>query len=726
MQLEAIRDRERLAAVARTRLLDSPPDEAFDRLTRLATKMLHAPSAGLTLIDDRRVFFKSAMALPEAFGSGRAVPLTRSFCPRVVAEGKRLIVGNAPESEQWRNHAASRETGIVAYAGIPILSGDGLHVIGTFCVMDVAPHRWDEQEISGFEDLAATAQAFIPRTRAEREAAAGDVEWALRESEERHRLLTRATGDTLIEWVVDSGLLRWDGAGPRMLRYTPEEVGASIGWFYEQIHSDDRESVVREQDALLLGLDSYWSGEYRFRRGNGQYVWLLQRAFVLRDDRGHPLRVIGSLTDVTKRKQVEEAQRFLAEASTLLDGSLDYETTLAGLARLAVPTRADYCLVDLLQDGNAIRRVATAHADPVRGARLRSEEIVRLDADPEHHPVLKVIRTGVAELVSDCTPEVLDRIAHDAEHRAGLEELGLCSFMIVPLAARSGILGAITLAFSDSGRHYQPVDLVVAEELGRRAATAIEHARLYRDVQQAVRDRDEVLGFVSHDLRNPLNTIYTAASFLMDVEEERRSENRHWLETIKLASEQMNGLIEELFEVTRMQGGAFRVDPACLEVSELANAASGLMAPLARSAGLAFECAVEPDLPPLWIDRDQVLRVLSNLLGNAIKFTPTGGRIALRVAAEGSPPEGVRFAVRDSGPGLDEAELAHVFDHFWQGRQGDRRGAGMGLTIARGLVEAHGGLIRAGNADGGGAEFSFTLPVKGDREAAAEPPCNVS
>ena len=688
----------RLAALRATGLLDTPPEDAFDRLARIAATLLRAPFAALSLVDDRRVFFKSVAAPGGAWPYGREAPVSDVFCSRVVSARRRLLVEDAREDEAWRTHPAVVERGIAAYAGMPVHGAGGTQVIGSFCVMDTDPHRWARDDLRGLGELAAAAEEVIGRPA--------------RESEARHRLVMHATGDTVLEWTVATGALRWDGAGPRMLRYTPEEAGGAIGWFYDRIHPDDRERVVREHEALLSGIDALWSGEYRVLLGDGGCSWILHRACVERDHRGRPLRVVGSLMDVTNRRYGEEAQRFLASASTLLDSSLDYETTLSGLARLAVPTRADYCLVDLVDDGKWARRVGTAHANPALQGRLRTREVVSLDADPERHPVVKVIRTGSATLVSDCTPEVLDRIAHDAEHRAGLESLGLRSFMIVPLVARERVLGAITLVSSESGRRFQPMDLVVAEDLARRAATAIEHARLYREVQQAVLDREEVLGFVTHDLRNPLNTIYTAASYLLESGAEARPHDRRWLETIELASNQMNSLIDELFQVARMGTGAFTLDAAPHEVAAVVRAASDLLAPLARAGRLRFTWEVEEGLPPLWMDRDKVLRVLSNLVGNAFKFTPEGGSVALRVAAEGSPAEAVRFAVEDSGPGIDEGALARVFERYWQGRQGDRRGAGMGLAIVKGVVEAHGGRVMAGNRAEGGARFVFTLPVR--------------
>jgi signal transduction histidine kinase len=288
--------------------------------------------------------------------------------------------------------------------------------------------------------------------------------------------------------------------------------------------------------------------------------------------------------------------------------------------------------------------------------------------------------------------------------------------MVVPLTAHEHVLGAITLAYADpdAARRYRPVDVVVAEDLARRAANAIEHARLYREVRRAVEERDEVLGFVSHDLRNPLHTVSLAASLLLDTEEVRRSANRKWLETIKLATEQMNGLIEDLFQAAQMGAGVFALDPANSTVDRVLADVRDLLEPLAGAAGVRLECEEDEGLPPIWVDFDQVLRVLSNLVGNAVKFTPEGGTVTLRVAGEGDPVRMVRFTVSDTGPGLDAAELGSVFDRYWQGRRGDRRGAGMGLAIAKGIVEAHGGSIRAGNAAGGGAEFSFTLPAAAD------------
>jgi PAS domain S-box-containing protein len=712
-----LRSPSRLAALRATGLLDPRPDPPIDRLTELAAEAVGAPFATTALLDGERELLKSCVGLPEALAPGCEIPVSGAVSPHLLDAPGPLAVADARGEGGLGAARVVAEGGWAACAGVA-LRAEG-EVLGGLWIADREPHDWDARELGLLGRTgAAVAREMEVRLalgRAEGGASGEGTHGAaeedrLRHTEERYRLVARATSDVVLEWRVESGELSWDGAGPQVLRYTPEEAGRDIAWFYERVHPQDRERVVREQEALLAGTGAHWSGEYRFLRGDGRYACVLHRGCAVRDERGRPLRMVGSLMDVTERKQAEDAQRFLARASELLDSSLDCEATLSALARLAVPTLADYCLIDLVEDDGMLRRVGAAHADPARERLLRRDESVRLDGDAEQHPVLAVVRTGQAVLVPDCSPEVLDRIAHDRAHRAGLVAVGLRSFMIVPLLAHERVLGAITLAVCDEGRRYQPVDLVVAEDLARRAATAIRHALLYREARQAVRDRDDVLGFVTHDLRNPLNTVHVAASLLLETEEERRSGNRKWLETIKLASQQMNRLIQDLFEVTRMGAGAFTLALARHPPADLVATTRELLEPLAGASGVRLECACADGLPPLWIDFDQVLRVLSNLVGNAIKFTPRGGAITVRAEAE---PDGdaVRFSVADTGPGIAEAELEQVFERYWQGREGDRRGAGMGLAIARGIVAAHGGSIRAENAPGAGAVFHFTLPV---------------
>jgi signal transduction histidine kinase len=408
-------------------------------------------------------------------------------------------------------------------------------------------------------------------------------------------------------------------------------------------------------------------------------------------------------------EQAERRAAFLAEVGMVLDDALDYETAFEKLVRLTIPRLADYCLIDEMEADGGTRRIARAHVDPEKQKVLWDRVRHPPEADPEHHPIMRVIGRGQSVLVGECTDAVIDTIAHDAAHRVILTEvLRLHSFMIVPLVARGRVLGLITLAFSDSGRRYGPAELALAEEMARRAALAIDNARLYGQAQQAVRAREGVLAVVSHDLRNPLASILLNTSTLLElggagldpwVAESLR-------QTITLV-EQSNRLIEDLLDVSRVANGGITLMRAPHDLRDLAARAERMLRPLAEDRGVSLEFAV-PDAPvPVHADGDRVLQVLSNLVGNALKFTPAGGSVSVTVEAANGV---ARVTVKDTGIGIAADELEHVFDPFRQVGDADRRGVGLGLPIARGIVEAHGGRIGATSQPGAGSVFTFTLP----------------
>jgi signal transduction histidine kinase len=413
------------------------------------------------------------------------------------------------------------------------------------------------------------------------------------------------------------------------------------------------------------------------------------------------------------RAAAERAERraaFLAEVGMVLDDSLDYEEAFRKLVLLTIPRLADYCLIDEMEADGGTRRIARAHVDPEKQKVLWDRVRHPPEADPDHHPIMKVIGRGQSVLVGECTDEVIDTIAHDAAHRVILTEvLKLHSFMIVPLVARGRVLGLITLAFSDSGRRYGPAELALAEEMARRAALAIDNARLYGQAQQAVRAREGVLAVVSHDLRNPLASILLNTSTLLELSQPGVLDP--WVadslrQTIALV-EQSNRLIEDLLDVSRMTNGSISLLRSPHDLRELAARAERMLRPLAEARGLSLEVIV-PDTPvAVHADGDRVLQVMSNLVGNAIKFSLAGGRVSVRVEAANGV---ARVTVRDTGIGIAASELEHVFDPFRQVGDADRRGVGLGLPIARGIVEAHGGRISADSEPGVGSAFTFTLP----------------
>ena len=246
-----------------------------------------------------------------------------------------------------------------------------------------------------------------------------------------------------------------------------------------------------------------------------------------------------------------------------------------------------------------------------------------------------------------------------------------------------------------------------AEEAQRRtAALAEENARLFHEAQHATRARDEMLGVVAHDLRNPLNTIVMGASTMLEMLPEQPPLIRNHAQIVRRAADRMNRLIQDLLDVRRIESGRLSVDPRPVTVALLVDETLEMLRPHAAAASLELVTDLAPELPRVRADSGRILQVFSNLVGNAIKFTPAGGRItisAMRLEDE------VRFEIADTGPGIPAEQLPHVFGQFWQGLRGDRRGIGLGLAIAKGIVEAHHGKIWVESQVGEGSRFYFTL-----------------
>jgi signal transduction histidine kinase len=418
--------------------------------------------------------------------------------------------------------------------------------------------------------------------------------------------------------------------------------------------------------------------------------------------------------DLPSPIRTREALRFLIEASQALTSTLDYERALQTLADLAVPRVACMCAVDILQPDGRVRTLGIAHVDHARLpllAQLVAD--IRETTDP---PALSLGLDGEEPvLISRVTDEWLRENAEDEEEHARVRELGPTSLIFVPLVARGTRLGVLVLASSRADRLYGPGDLVLARELGRIASVAIDNARLYLQAQDAIQARDEVLRVVSHDLRNPLNTIDMGAAYLLEEgpRELRDGVFGRTLGTIVNSTRRANRMIEDLLDVARIEGGALSIERAPEPVEPIVREALETYRHAADEQGIELELRLDPPLPPVVADRDRVLQVLGNLLTNALKFTPAGGRVEVGAAAEGDE---IRLWVRDNGPGLDPAHLPHLFDRFWQARRSDRRGLGLGLAIVKGLVEAHGGRVWVESAPGHGSRFQFTLPASSPAE----------
>jgi PAS domain S-box-containing protein len=412
------------------------------------------------------------------------------------------------------------------------------------------------------------------------------------------------------------------------------------------------------------------------------------------------------LRDMSERVRAEQTQRFLAQASALLAGSLNAERTLESVAELAVRVLGDWCVIFLGSDGYTFRRAHATHADPARSAQMLRLCEIPFRTTPGH-PVLRCLTSGetVAEVMDDAT---LRRMADDAEHYDLLRSLEPRSMLAVPLRAREHVVGAICMFFGSGSRVHTEEDIQLAGDLASRAGLALDNARLYEEAQAAIRARDDVLAVVSHDLGNPIAAIRVGTSILqkqlgtgdMNSAAERQVEN------IRASALQMERLVLDLLDIKRIEAGFLSLNTEALAVADLLAAAGEVAA--ASGSTLTFSSEAFDREVHVLADRDRIRQVFANLLGNAARFTPQGGAISIGAELKESA---VEFRVRDTGMGIPPEDLRHIFDRFWQARRSGRQGIGLGLAIVKGIVDAHGGRVRVESVPGAGSTFYFTLPV---------------
>jgi signal transduction histidine kinase len=434
--------------------------------------------------------------------------------------------------------------------------------------------------------------------------------------------------------------------------------------------------------------------------------WISAKGRAYRDPHGKPVRMMGTVADITEHKRAEKAQQFLAEAGAVLGATLDYEQTLATVAQLVVRDFADWCIVEIMEEHEQVRRVKVASADPTKVELCTQLEQLSVDRDRPSF-VRSVIETKQPLLVEHVSQDQFDSIAPGLEQIGAFRGITPTSLMTLPLLIRGEILGTMTFVSTTPSRAYGLRDLRLAEVLADRASVAIENARLYGASMHATRLRDQVLGIVAHDLRNPLSGILLQVDALKrhGPKPERRSQKPR--EVIRGAVIRMNRLIQDLLDIALMESGQLAIERARLSARDLIVDAVEMQKPLASSSSLELRVDVDREVPEIWGDRERLLQVFGNLIGNAIKFTEAGGRIIVGAA---SRDHDVVFWVADTGGGIASEHLPLVFDRFWQATRAGRQGAGLGLPITKGIVEAHGGRIWVESTRGRGTTFSFTIP----------------
>ena len=420
--------------------------------------------------------------------------------------------------------------------------------------------------------------------------------------------------------------------------------------------------------------------------------------------------------DVSERKRAEDRQRMLAMAGWVLAGSLDEESTLATIAEMPLPLLGEWSLVELFAEDGRVRRAAASHMDPAIVG-----DMVGMTSAQFESPASDELRYGSTSRVAhEGAPLVLTDVESwfastfpDAALQARARALGAHSVLVVPLMRAGGRgFGALSLVRTRAGAGHTPEELAVAEQFGVSAALALENARLYQEARAAVRERDDLLAIVSHDLRNPVNAIVMLTGALMARSDAGAAVpvELDQLEAMRAAARQADGLIQDLQDVSRISTGRLRVDARPTPINAAIEQTVELFEPTAEAAELRLTRDVPDALPHVLADVPRVQQVLSNLMVNAIKFTPAGGRVHVSAALDDEGAH-LRVSVCDTGPGIAPEDVPRLFERYWQAPRLLRAGSGLGLFIAKGIMEAHGGTIEVNTSLGRGTDFTLVLPL---------------
>jgi PAS domain S-box-containing protein len=411
------------------------------------------------------------------------------------------------------------------------------------------------------------------------------------------------------------------------------------------------------------------------------------------------------LRDVTVRKRYEQRQQFLAAAGEKLASSFGSSETLIQVARLAVPAIADGCILEN-RVGNGFLAGAAAHVDPDIEELLDEIGLAGARIPPKSHPLTEILgKPSPVLLQSNASARLLETSENPAYLKA-VKAMNPQSALFLPLVARDQLIGALTLFRSKSG--FDGDDLGFAEDLARLAALALDNARLHDAVRASLRARDEMVGVVSHDLRNPVAAVKMLSRTLLRAPENGGAQAYQNIELIAQAAEQMDALIRDLLDVNRLDVGKLAVSMVPVDPSVLLTDSLQTLRPLVEEKSIGLDLQIEVGLPKVMADRERIQQTLSNLVGNAIKFSPAGSKIAVVARREENE---VTNSVLDNGNGISAEHLPRVFDRYWQSSRTDRQGAGLGLAIAKGIVEAHGGRIWVESRPAEGTTASFTLPL---------------
>jgi PAS domain S-box-containing protein len=659
----------------------------------------------------------------------------------------------------------------------------------------------------------------------------------LRQSQERYDLALRGADLATWDWNIQTGEVTFNARWAEMRGYPLEEMRPHVDSWSSGVHSEDLPRVQKALEDYFSGAVREYEAEFRTLTKSGEWIWILDRGKVFaRDEKGYPLRMVGtelditerkrlehdlrlseakssgivsitadaiisidenqritlfnegaekifgyskaevmgaslhillpdrlraihrehvagfaaghettrrlgqrgsailglrkngeefpadatvskldvggkrimtiSLRDITDQKRVEREQEFLADVGAVLNSTLDYEETLTNIAQMAVRDLADFCGVDIVDQDGTVRRLKVLSRDASKS--WICDLLMKVSPDQDHPSLIRpVLENQKTLLIERLSPEQLSGFSQSEEHLQALRAAGPHSVIATPLLARGKLVGVILLVSCLPNRVYGPSDVRLAEELARRAALSIENARLFGEAQRAIKTREEILAIVSHDLGNSLAAIELGAYPFCQAEQIDANEVREYAQGVQHSAAEMKLLISDLLDFARIQSGTLSIVPSARKLSNILMPAVVNLRTLAGAKRQTVEVDLPSSLPDVAVDARRIRQIVANLVWNAVKFTPLEGTITISARQH---IDQVVVSVKDTGPGIPQEHLSNIFNRFWQVPGTTQKGSGLGLSIAKSIVEAHGGTIWAESELGHGSSIFFTLP----------------
>ena len=669
--LDAADEAARLAALRAYGILDTPPEQDFDDLVQLAASVCGVPNAAIALVDENRAWFKARLGVDIV-----ELPREGALAAESIRHADVFVVHDASEREGYARTPLA-ELGIRFFAGAPLVDTQGQR-LGAVCVLDRRPRELSPVQT---EALRAIARQVMTQLELRRISVA---EGAARR---RFRtLVEQLPGATYIEELGAASASYMSPQIETLTGYSAQEWVSEPDFFAKALHPEDRERVLAAFAAVQDSFEVI-QVEYRLVAKNGRVIWIHDEAAVARDDDGHPLYMQGYMADVTRRKeselelqQVQERYRTLAEQLplvTYVDGSEPN-----GAANYISPQ------IEQLVGYTAEEWLA---GDRIFASSLHPED-----------------RDAVLERISRCKAE--GRQVESEYRMVGRDSRVIWVHDVaVPVRDEAGRV-----------RCWQGYVVDVTE----RRAIAEERDRLLES-ERAQNDRlreldqlkDEFVAVVSHELRTPLTSILGYLELVLDDTERLDEQHRQFLKVVERNADRLVRLVGDLLFVAQVEAGKLTLERSELELDALVEECVEAAGPLAAQGGVALGSKTELD-GALSGDPARLAQLVDNLISNAIKFTPAGGRVLVRLARSNGSAV---LEVEDTGMGISAQDQEHLFERFYRTRSaGEKaiRGTGLGLSIAQAIAQAHGGHIGVTSEEGVGTTFHVELPLAGAGDAA--------